>query len=362
LFNSSVWKDRSIFTLQNVKYFVLNVPGTYPAWKINGEMIAGMMSPSLSCYPPELTFFLNKNWIISGKSIQKIFKAFSIKKNLFIRKLTDPYDLFVYVIRLPDSLSHRAKANRNLLTKYMKIAYKKIDDLIGQILKDPAVENLIIISDHGLKYYEQGFCIKRWLEKKNLLFLNENKEEKLNNLFQNYYRMVKPYFKNFPFKKYIRKNFKPKEKTQEIIKRKSTKIINKTRVQRLVGNVGGLFLSEKDKIKKEKIQEALKKDKDIVDSIKNELRGFPDFFIILKEKYVFITKPSFSVKIKRFNKINHAKSGLFIAYGRNVIEGYNEQVDYVNIAPTILRLLNIEQPIHMSGKALNIIKKKKKNR
>lgn len=339
-----------------MKTFVLNVPGTFPAWKINGEMVAGMMSPVLSCFPPELKYFLNQNWIISGKSIRNIFKAFFMKKNLFLRKLKEDYDLLVYVIRMPDSLSHRAKANRKLLTKYIKIAYIKIDDLIGQILEDPDVENLIVISDHGLKFYEQGFCIKRWLEKKNLLFLNNNKGEKLNNFFQNYYRIVKPHFKKFPLKKCFKKILKTKDNKQKNRKKKSINIEKKTRVQRFVGNVGGLFLSKKDRIKKDIIQETLENDKDIIQIIKPELKGFPDFFIILKKNYVFITKQSFSVKIKRFNKINHDEFGLFIAYGKNIIGGFNEYVDYVNITPTILNLLNIKKPNYMSGEALNIIK------
>ncbi|MFX1269290.1 MAG: alkaline phosphatase family protein, partial [Promethearchaeota archaeon] len=44
LFSSKQWQDQSIFSIPKIRQFVLNVPGTYPAWKINGEMITGMMS------------------------------------------------------------------------------------------------------------------------------------------------------------------------------------------------------------------------------------------------------------------------------------------------------------------------------
>ena len=86
-FNSNWWRNFSIFSLTNLKSFILNVPGTYPAWKINGEMIAGMMSPSFSSYPPELKLGLEKNWIISGKTVMEVFKAFELKKNLFLKNV-----------------------------------------------------------------------------------------------------------------------------------------------------------------------------------------------------------------------------------------------------------------------------------
>ena len=81
--NSGYWKEKSIFSITDLRQFVLNVPGTYPAWKINGEMITGMMSPSTSCYPAELKFFLRKDWIVDAKEVNECFKAFNIKKEFF---------------------------------------------------------------------------------------------------------------------------------------------------------------------------------------------------------------------------------------------------------------------------------------
>ena len=54
LFNSTVWADNAIFSNPLLKSFVLNIPGTYPAWKINGKMFTGLMSPELSTYPENL--------------------------------------------------------------------------------------------------------------------------------------------------------------------------------------------------------------------------------------------------------------------------------------------------------------------
>ena len=72
LFSSHSWRDLSVFSLLNERMFVMNVPGSYPVWKISGEMIGGMMSPKLNTYPPELKFGLPKDYVISGKNIKDI--------------------------------------------------------------------------------------------------------------------------------------------------------------------------------------------------------------------------------------------------------------------------------------------------
>ena len=87
IFNSSVWKEKSILSIPNLKIFALNIPGTYPAWKINGEMIAGILSPSFSCFPKDLKENLEENWIVEGKNLPEIIKAFEMKTKLFLRKI-----------------------------------------------------------------------------------------------------------------------------------------------------------------------------------------------------------------------------------------------------------------------------------
>ncbi|MFW9882212.1 MAG: alkaline phosphatase family protein, partial [Candidatus Thorarchaeota archaeon] len=187
LFNSYAWKEKSIFSLIESKIFVLNVPGTYPAWKINGEMISGMMSPKISCFPPELNFFIGKNWIIDGQSISEIFGAFERKKKLFLRKLKEDFELLVFVIRLPDTLSHHAHLSPNVVKNYISLGYKKIDNFLGELLENSKVTNIIIFSDHGLKYYRHEFNLCRWLEKKGLLFINNSKKRKIYSIIAKLY-------------------------------------------------------------------------------------------------------------------------------------------------------------------------------
>jgi len=356
LFNSVEWQKESIFSLEDLRVFALNVPGTFPAWKINGEMITGMMSPSLSCYPAELKFFLNENWIINGKTIPDIFKAFKMKEKLFLKKLKEEFDLLVYVIRIPDSLSHHAHVNKTLFLKYIEMGYRYIDNFIGKILNENQVENLMIISDHGLKFYNYRFFIKRWLEKKRVIYINMNKSKKetVIFLFEKIYRFIKSYFNKIPFKKYFKKILGVKEKTHKNERFPAPKLDNSTRVQPYIANIGGLFLSSLDRSKKDFIQKTFERDKYINRIISPSISGFPDFFIILRNNYIFNAKPSLFLKLKQKNIISHSESGFFLVYGNRIKKGTQYQSDYINIAPTLLKLLNRKKPDYMNGEPLDI--------
>jgi predicted AlkP superfamily phosphohydrolase/phosphomutase len=353
IFKSNEWQKKSIFSLTNLKFFVLNVPGTYPAWKINGEMITGMMSPSIDCYPQELKYFIRNNWIIDGRDWKEIFKAFEIKKKLFLKKINGDFDLLVYVIRLPDVLSHCTHLNLDRVTNYIDLGYQKIDNFIGEILNYNNIDNILIFSDHGLKYYQYEFNMRRWLEKKGLLFINNYKQKKIYSVIARLYDIIRPFIK-IDYKRYyhIKKSI-----SESVIKDKISTREQKedTRVLNFCGNFGGLYLKPGDKIKKNIIKKELEKDKNIKKIISSEINGFPDLFIILKEKYLFNHESSFFVNRGR-NSLNHKQNGFFFAYGKNVKKGTSDYVSYKDIAPTILRLFGINKLDHMIGESLNIFK------
>lgn len=356
LFSSQVWKEKSIFSISGIRNFVLNVPGTYPAWKINGEMIAGMLSPKISCFPPELKFSIERNWMLDEKTIEEFFKIFEIKRKLFLSKMREDFNLMTFVIRLPDVISHHVDVNLDITFNYINLGYKKIDDFLGEILKENRVDNIFIISDHGLKIYKVDFNLSRWLEKKGLLFINKSKSNKIFSIITKLFDFIRPFIK-IDYNKYkvlkgIIYKLKIKEKAQTISNKKQT---NETKLMNLFGNVGGLFLGKNDKIKKNIIKHELEKDRRVKEVILSEIEGFPDFFIILKDKYLFNHQPSFFIKRGRAS-IHHTQNGLFIAYGKEIKRGMLDFVNYIDIAPTILNLFNLEKLDHMSGNVLRIHK------
>ncbi|MFX1409538.1 MAG: alkaline phosphatase family protein [Promethearchaeota archaeon] len=353
LFSSHEWQNKSIFSLIKSKSFVLNVPGTYPAWKINGEMIAGMMSPKISCFPLELKLSLSKDWIIDGETLVEIFRAYNIKKRLFIKKLEEDFNLMTYVIRMPDTLSHHTHFAPEVINNYISLSYKKIDVFLGEILNHPNFENILIFSDHGLKLYRHEFNLRRWLEKKGFLFINKSKGRKLYSVIAKIYDAVRPFIKIDYRKYHFIKNLLLKNVIDDSIsiqdKEQGSRVIN------FLSNIGGLYLEGKDKNKKSLIKNSLERDKRVRDVISCNIEGFPDLFIKLEDKYIFNHESSFFV-IRGRNTINHSQYGFFIAYGKDIKKAYEATVNYIDISPTILKLLKIKSKDYLQGKPIDIFK------
>jgi predicted AlkP superfamily phosphohydrolase/phosphomutase len=351
LFSSKEWQDQSIFSIKKLKHFVLNVPGTYPAWKINGEMITGMMSPRFSCFPPELKLFIRDDWIIDGETVSEIFRAFNIKKKLFLRKLKENFNLMSYVIRVPDGLSHHTHLSTDIVNNYISLGYKKIDDFLGEILEDNSFDNLFIFSDHGLKFYNHEFNLRRWLERNKILYINKSKGRKLFTLITKLYDNLRPFIKIDYRKYHILKKSILKNIIDDSISIQDK--VNDTSVVNFLSNVGGLFLKGIDKNKEKLIIESLEMDKRVQKVSSMNIEGFPDLFIILKEKYIFNHQSSLFVTRRR-NSINHSQFGFFIAYGKNIKPDRLKMVDYFDVAPTILKLFGIDKMDFMKGTSLNI--------
>ena len=137
-------------------------------------MIAGILSPSFSCFPKDLKENFEENWIVEGKNLPEIIKAFEMKTKLFLRKMIEDFDLLVYVIRLPDAFSHNVIGDEKMISNYIQLAYKKIDDFLGVIMKENNFDNLIIFSgfpdflivlnDKYILTKEPSFFIKRRTE------------------------------------------------------------------------------------------------------------------------------------------------------------------------------------------------------
>ncbi|MFX0017185.1 MAG: alkaline phosphatase family protein [Candidatus Hermodarchaeota archaeon] len=358
LFSSKQWQDQSIFSIPKIRQFVLNVPGTYPAWKINGEMITGMMSPKLSCFPSELNSFIRDDWIIDGETVSEIFRAFEIKKRLFLRKLREDFDLMSYVIRMPDVLSHHTHLSTDMVNSYISLGYKKIDDFLGEILANNSFDNLFIFSDHGLKFYGHEFNLRRWLEKNKILYINKAKGRKFFTLITKIYDNFRPFIKIDYRKYHFLKTTILKNIIDDSISIQDK--VNDTSVVNFLSNVGGLFLKGIDKNKNKMIIESLKMDRRVKEVESMDIEGFPDLFIILKEKYIFNHQSSLFVTRRR-NSINHSQFGFFIAYGKNIRSNQLKRVNYIDIAPTIIKLFGIDKMDFMKGNPLNIYKKNYNN-
>ncbi|MDX1799152.1 MAG: alkaline phosphatase family protein, partial [Candidatus Lokiarchaeia archaeon] len=279
--------------------------------------------------------------------------AFEIKKKLFLKKLKEDFELFVFVIRIPDGITHHSCIRLSKTNDYIKEGYVKIDEFIGEILKRNDIDNIFLISDHGLKTYSHEFNIKRFMEKKKILFYNSYLLNKVLSLFIKIFGFLNPrffnttYFHNKVIKFFENLNFV--DKKRELIDPNNSRFIH------FYSNYGGIYLSDKDKSKKEYLKKILLKDKNIDRVILYDSNSMPDIILILKSKYLFSVKDSFFT-MNRAYSFNHSDKGLFAAIGKNIKKGKKNEIFYLNFAPTILKLFNVQKPFHMKGEALDILK------
>ncbi len=168
----TIWETLS---KKGKKCLVMNVPLTYPPARINGAMIAGIMSPDnkgntnpsnyknyIQPYEVEPSFdFENET---RGEIIEKIYQNFSMRFNAF-SKLLDyaDWDFFFIVFNILDRGSHYYFGKKEL-----KSLYLAVDHSVGVLMDRLPDWGLIAVSDHGFRKIDNYFFIEEWLKQKNI--------------------------------------------------------------------------------------------------------------------------------------------------------------------------------------------------
>ena len=175
------------------KHVIINVPSTYPAKDLNGVHIAGFVALDLekAVYPNSLLPILeNFNYKIdvdtqlAHKQSNELFfeelftvlerraKAFDHFQNNY------DWDYFMPVITGSDRIGHffwhmYEDRNHPYHSKFLEY-FKKVDELIGKILKNLNEDiNFIILSDHGMEGIDLNVNLNTFLQNEKYLFLSE---------------------------------------------------------------------------------------------------------------------------------------------------------------------------------------------
>lgn len=192
-----VWDLLSERGLQSI---VVGVPQTYPIQPLRGLMISSFLTPSTSqqyTYPNELRHEVDM--ILEGeqyeldvrnfrtedkrallKQIQEMTRKRFMVLNHLIRE--KPWDLFMFVEMGVDRIhhgfwrfhdpDHRLHEPSNPYEHAIYDYYLAIDRGIGELLKAIDEETLIlVVSDHGAKRMDGGFCLNQWLMQEGYLRL-----------------------------------------------------------------------------------------------------------------------------------------------------------------------------------------------
>ena len=192
----AVWQ---LLSRRNKKVVVLGVPQTYPPKPVNGCLVGCFLTPGTDTnftYPAELKqeiFDHIGNYIVDVKDFRTENKDYLIEQ---IYRMTDnrfdtahwlmrnkPWHFFMMVDMGPDRLQHGLwkyfdekhvnypgdSPHKNALRDY----YIYLDGKVGETLEliDRERTAVLVVSDHGGKRMEGGFCFNDWLIQEGYLTL-----------------------------------------------------------------------------------------------------------------------------------------------------------------------------------------------
>ncbi len=181
---------------------VVGVPQTYPIKPINGHLISSFLTPSVQkqyTYPNELRYEIDR--VLAGEEydvdvreyrtedkdylLKQIYemteKRFKVL-NYLIREKN--WDFFMFVEMGVDRIhhglwkyhdpEHRYYKPGNPYEYAIKEYYQYIDRQLAQLLEAVDEETVVlVVSDHGAKRMDGGFCLNQWLYQEGSLVFKE---------------------------------------------------------------------------------------------------------------------------------------------------------------------------------------------
>jgi len=395
---NSLW---DIVGSTNEKVILLNVPWTFPPFKVNGIMISGPPIPGnrAKSYPPDFISILESRIgqylpDLNLKSInydgydEKSFldEAFFVtrKRAEAIYYLMENFEwtLFLAVFTSLDRVQHaffgyfeEESPFFNVEKKECLIDYfKEIDSIIGTVVSLLNEHDyLVIASDHGFAHVHTYVGIN------NLLVQGGFAKQRSNFQFFTLEKVAN-YFKKMGVKDLTRiiprKIFGSAQKVVprdlDFAKTKAFGVppeyvsINKN-LTKDVAEYGSVksalinyFYSIKDELNGEKIVEKVFDTHEIYHG--DYLSDAPDLVIAFKRGYeprlwrertIEQVKP---IKNRTVKTGNHAglwaQRGILIFLGKDIKEGYGTEASIVDVAPTIMHILGVPIPKDVDGRVL----------
>ncbi|MFW9942654.1 MAG: alkaline phosphatase family protein [Candidatus Thorarchaeota archaeon] len=184
-----------IIAEKGLKSCILGVPPTYPVQPLNGHLVSGFITPSITSeytYPPELKheiednvgeYILDANFRVENKTIllKEIYEMTRVQlKSVKYLMKNKEWDYFQFVIIGLDRFhhafwkyydkTHNKYESGNKFEGEMRKYYKYLDQEIGEIL-GLVDENtkIAVVSDHGAKAMKGLVCVNMALENLGLL-------------------------------------------------------------------------------------------------------------------------------------------------------------------------------------------------
>ncbi|MFC1962405.1 alkaline phosphatase family protein [Chloroflexota bacterium] len=377
------------------KVGVINMPLTYPPKKVKGFVIAGgsFAQEHEFTYPRELENTLRKEfdykvfpkdlYLIKREPERVVKEVLRVIESRFkvARKLLTEYDLdFLHVTTFFINTLHHNFWN----DRYVEEAWQLIDKNIGCLLEGfEDTHDVFLISDHGSNKIDQVFYINNWLAKEGYLRLSSsirlprllyalgiNQQSATRMLSRLHLRALA---KVLPSRI---KDSLPSEAGTIDQSRKTDKIVwDMTKA--VASGQGPVYINLKGKEKENTKEELLSKlenlqnpktGKNIARKVYRKEEIYSGKYLAEAPDLIIDQNPGTHIrggigigKINVFEephgwKAENKREGIFIACGPNIqkIQGL-DKVSILDLAPTILHLMNIPVPKDMDGRVLSRI-------
>ncbi len=394
----------------------ITVPITYPAWEVNGAMIAGYPTPDASkafAYPPDLgqdlghltensAFFHSK----SETEIIGELKRLTRDRALVAREMlhTEGYDLFVLVLGAIDRAQHDfwkytqpdypvydpQKAPR--FASVIQEIYQEADQAIGLLLEEVDEDTTVMVmSDHGGGPRPTDyFHVNAWLRELAWLTAKENRLS-IKPLLRRTFRALRA---RFPYQEQVYWHL-PQSLRRIMSRVKSdaeTKVgdivWSQTRAYRFPMHppVDGIVINLRGRQKqgvvepgeeyetlRDAIITALRQATDpltgeslVVEAYRREelytghkIENVPDIVFVMQERYEggsalngVVTSPVSRAELSKLSG-KHRMDGMLVISGPHVRCGARtEGARIVDLAPTILYAMGLPVPPQMDGRVL----------
>ncbi len=202
-----------ILSERNLRVCSLQIPMTYPAWPVNGLLLAGIPNPDDSIgytYPAERDFGpLRPSKMRRQMTYPEILEncTFHMRKltDIFLEVLPEKYDLYCIYYRESDDFHHMywrllneqcagfdARDAKEMGNPILTI-YKLLDEELGRLMAGLPDANLFLISDHGgTAIGRRRLFLNAWLAEKGYLRLNRTLRGALQLAANQIFRLLKP--------------------------------------------------------------------------------------------------------------------------------------------------------------------------
>lgn len=381
---------------------VANVRITYPPRIKKGVMISGLLTPSEQSeyvYPKEMKeevkdFHGEKYGEMAGnvRKVSKFLDLFSITEHKFgkFKELfkRHGYDFLFFWDGNTDRIQHYHWGEDDILLDY----YQKIEKMFFDFLDCLEGYNIIILSDHGFESAPRNAVyLNNWLRDNGYLKYKKNARGKLNLAYKKTRANAGEFLRNNLHHKHYDKVFRLVKKIEgssdgrgpkDFFMRESETSptsINKNKTTAFLDQRWGVKIQKEllsgdyEKFREELIEKLKKLEDDegkkiFKDVFKRE-EIFKGKFMNRAPDIVFVAGEGFEVKggspkalIEPISKKriigdhSNDRRGIFIAYGPDIRkEGKIRDMRIVDVAPTILHLMNCQVPTDMDGKVMQDI-------